>query len=107
MRRLLLIMLGMCLGGTLVYCGFNYHVVRTSERVLLVPKVQASLSEVYVDPRQWTPRDWQAHPRVARALLAAGHGELVRASASEGLLREFFHLFEGRSAEGDDDASRQ
>jgi hypothetical protein len=90
MRRLFALLLGILFGGTLMYTAFQFHVVRTSDKVLLVKKRQTSLQDVYVDIRNWTFREWRAHRPLADALVAAGHADLVRASYNDGFLQDFF-----------------
>jgi len=92
MRRLLLFFCGMLVGGGLVCFGFNYHVVYSSQGLVLVPKAQPALNELYADIRTWKPADWQNHPGLARSMVANGRSELMGMPGTESvhdLLRKF------------------
>jgi len=90
MRRLFALVLGTLFGAALMYMAFQYHVVRTPDRVLLVRKQQTSLTDAYVDIRNWSFREWRDHPELARAMFHQGHGDLIESSVEEGLFRQFF-----------------
>lgn len=85
MRKLLTFFLGMIVGAGLVCFAFNYHILYAKEGVLLVPKPQANLSDIYVDVRNWKSSDWQAHPELARAVIAHGRSDLVGNSTGDPL----------------------
>jgi hypothetical protein len=78
-------LLGFVIGGLTVLGALRYHVVRAEDGVHLVPKMGATLSETYVDIRNYTPQDWSNHPAVAAALVRDGKGNLVQGAAVESL----------------------
>ncbi len=90
MRRLLTLIVAAAIGGGTVFTAFQFHVVRTDQRVLFVRKPQPDWHDAYVDVRAWTVRDWGDHPTLSRNLLASGHGDVVRRSATDDLFRGFF-----------------
>jgi hypothetical protein len=90
MRRIITLLLAAMTGGGVVYTAFQYHVVRSDQRLLLVPKQRADWHEAYVDIRGWTFREWGDHPDLTKNLTAAGHGELVGRSAAGSLFRGLF-----------------
>lgn len=90
MRRVLTYMLAIVAGGGFVFAAFEYHVVRTDGRVLLVSKKPADWRDAYIDVRGWTAREWAEHPNLARNLTAAGHGDVVIGSGARELLRGLF-----------------
>ena len=77
MRRITTLILGMILGGGLVYGAYQYHLVRTGEQFLLIPKGRVSLVDPYVDVRDWGLSKWQEHPELLEAMRSQGHGDLV------------------------------
>jgi hypothetical protein len=89
MRRLFALLLGILFGGALMYTAFQFHIVRTGDKLLLIKKRQTSLQDVYVDIRSWTFNEWKDHRPLADALVAAGHADLVRTPLNGGV-REFF-----------------
>ncbi len=92
MRRLFGFFLGMIVGAGLVLFSFKYHVVYTNDGLVLVPKKQAALGDLYADVRNWKPIDWQAHPELVRSLVAHGRGDVIGSSATDSLrdmLRRF------------------
>ena len=58
MKSLRNLIFGMILGGAGVYVGLKYHVLNTPEGLQLVPKLEATFADTYVDIRQFTPADW-------------------------------------------------
>lgn len=90
MRRLLTLIIAAAMGGGVVFTAFQFHVVRTDQRVLMVRKPQADWHDAYVDVRGWTFREWGEHPALSRNLLASGHGDVVRRSATDELFRGMF-----------------
>lgn len=97
MVRLFALLLGIAFGGAVMYVGFQYHTVRTADRILLVPKLQTALDEFYVDIRDWGYKEWKDHPTLARAMVSAGHGEIVESSVKSGILENFFSRIRGPS----------
>jgi Zn-dependent protease len=53
MRKLLLFFMGMIVGAGLMTFAFKYHVMYSKDGLVLIPKSQASLSDLYVDVRNW------------------------------------------------------
>lgn len=90
MRRLFTLIVAAGIGAGAVFTAFQFHVVRTDERVLLIKKPQADWHEAYVDVRNWTIRDWGDHPNLSRNLIASGHGDVVRRSAADEIFRGLF-----------------
>jgi hypothetical protein len=83
MRRFSVLLLGIMLGGGLVYTAFHYHVVRTADEWLLVPKRQAAFSDAYADVRQWSLNEWRRHPDLVQALLAKGRQDVMFGSSRD------------------------
>lgn len=90
MRRLLTLIVAAAIGGGTVFTAFQFHVVRTDKQVLFVRKSQADWHDAYVDVRGWTFREWGEHPTLSRNLLASGHSDVVRRSATDDLFRGLF-----------------
>lgn len=93
MRRLIALILGVAIGGGGVFAAFQYHVVRTQEKWLVVRKQRADWRDAYVDVRGWTYREWGAHRELSSDLIAAGRGDLVTRSAADQLFRGLFDSF--------------
>lgn len=85
MRRLPTFMFGMIVGGLLIYGSLNYHVINASSGLHLVPKVDSTLAETYVDVRGWGMADWMQHKDVAAALLAANRQDLMQSAAEDSI----------------------
>lgn len=97
MRRFYGFLLGLVIGGTSVYVAYQYHLVRTADRLLVVPKVQPSLIDMYADIRKWGIEDWKKHPALARHLVAAGHGKQITQTSTDNLVDEYLEgLQKGR-----------
>ena len=85
MRRLPTFIFGMIAGGLLIYGSLNYHVINASSGLHLVPKVDSTLAETYVDVRGWGMADWMQHKNVAAALLAANRQDLMQSAAEDSI----------------------
>ena len=93
MRRLIAVVIGMAIGGGAVYGAFQFHVVRTDQTFLVVAKQHADWHDAYVDIRGWSHREWAAHRELSGNLIAAGRGDLVARSMTDGLFRGLFDAF--------------
>ena len=51
--------------------------VRTGEQFLLIPKIEVSLVDPYVDVRDWGLDDWEKHPQLLAAMKDHGHADLL------------------------------
>lgn len=85
MRRLSTFVVGMLVGGLLLWTAMNYHLVNTSKGVHLVPKVSATLAMTYVDVRGFTVADWARHADLVLALTQANQQELMGVAAEDAL----------------------
>jgi len=85
MRRLPTFIFGMVVGGLLIYGGLNYHIINTPSGLHLVPKVNSTLAETYVDVRGWGVAEWMQHKDVAAALLAADRQDLMQSAAEDSI----------------------
>jgi len=59
------------LGGWSV-AALSLHVVRTSDRWVVVPKNTIGVTDTYADARSWTLNDAASHPALVRRLIEAG-----------------------------------
>ena len=85
MRRLMTFILGMVVGGVLLYGAQQNHLIRAKDGFHLVPKVKPQLAATYVDIRNFTVSNWAQHADVAMALVAANQGQLMENSAADAL----------------------
>src|SRR5262249_10110511 len=77
MGRFSFLIVGMVIGGTAIYMAFSYHVVKSDTGYTLVPKRSASLSETYIDIRNFTLADWANHPALSADIVAAEKQQLL------------------------------
>ena len=82
MSRISSLVVGVVLGGAGIYGAFNYHVVKTDAGFELVRKSTASLSDTYVDIRNFGVSDWATHPALSADIVAAEKTGLLCQSAS-------------------------
>ncbi len=78
MRRLFALVFGAMLGAVAMFIAFKFHVLRTKDDWVFVPKPSASLVDAYVDVREWGTTDWTKHPQLVKALVLTGRADLVR-----------------------------
>ncbi|MBX7168172.1 MAG: hypothetical protein K1X74_17685 [Pirellulales bacterium] len=81
------LMFGMILGGAGVYVGLKYHVVNTNEGLVLVPKLEATFADSYIDVRKFTPNDWNERRQLVAAIVKADKQDIIQDSAVDGLKR--------------------
>ena len=77
MRRLFYLVVGLGLGGGAMWGAFNYHVLRTADGYVYIPKQSAQLNEVYLDVRGYGLAEWKQHPQVVQAIVHSGRTELI------------------------------
>lgn len=69
---------GVLLGAAAMFIAFKFHVVRTKDDWVFVPKPSASLADAYVDVREWDTAEWTKHTQLVKALVLTGRTDLVR-----------------------------
>lgn len=77
MRWIACFLAGVIAGGAFVASAFSLHVVQATDGFHVVSKRPASLDSTYVDIRNYSLRDWQSRPNLAKALVASGQGKLL------------------------------
>lgn len=78
MRRLFAMAFGALLGAAAMFVAFKFHVVRTKDDWVFVPKPTASLVDAYVDVREWDTAEWTKHTQLVKALVLTGRAEVMR-----------------------------
>ncbi len=68
----------MLTGAAILYVGMNFHFVRGADGVFLVPKTERTLSDVYVDIRDFRLDHWKAHKPLAEAIMASNQKHLAK-----------------------------
>lgn len=88
MRSVWIFLGGLITGVLLMGLSYDYHLVRTGDGFLVIPKTQSALKNIYVDIRNWSLQDWGAHPDVARALIQDGRSDLITTGIAEDALEQ-------------------
>ena len=101
MRRLFAMAFGMLLGAAAMFIAFKFHVIRTKDDWVFVPKPSASLVDAYVDVREWDTAEWTKHTQLVKALVLTGRADLVRKSVTSRFMDKTF----GEAPPRDDDTS--
>lgn len=101
MRRLFAMAFGMLLGAAAMFIAFKFHVIRTKDDWVFVPKPSASLVDAYVDVREWDTAEWTKHTQLVKALVLTGRADLVRKSVTTRWMDKTF----GEAPPRDDDTS--
>ena len=81
-RKLVVAVILLALGGALTYYGLSHHIVQTADGMISVPKAQLAVEDTYADIREWDLSEFEAHPALVRALAADGHGDLLPEQAA-------------------------
>jgi len=95
MRRWMTFLMGMVVGGLLLWGMLQYHVLHTREGLRLVPKVNASLAKTYVDIRTFTVADWARNTDLVLALTNANQRDLMGNAAGNALQNGLDRLLNG------------
>ena len=85
-RKLIIALLLIALGGGLTYYGLGHHFVKTDDGTIVVAKAQLTLKDTYVGIRKWQPSDFREHAEVVKALVDQGHGDVVAKHAARDVL---------------------
>lgn len=85
MNRIGTFMLGFLVGAITIYGALHYHIVRTNDGVQLIPKLTSTLSETYVDIRDFGVEQWSQHQTLALAIARAGKSELLQGAVTQQL----------------------
>ncbi len=85
MNRIGTFFLGFLVGAVTIYASLHYHVLRTADGVQLIPKLTSTLSETFVDVRQFGFQEWSEHQALAAAIARAGKSELLQGAVTQPL----------------------
>ncbi|ODA29549.1 MULTISPECIES: hypothetical protein [Planctopirus] len=80
LRGLILILFGGTLGASAMWGAFNFHLVWTEDRLLIVQRSAPSLKDTVADVRAWGRSEWLKHPHLTRSMMGAGHKKVIEKS---------------------------
>ncbi|MGI5861632.1 MAG: hypothetical protein ACOX6T_06180 [Myxococcales bacterium] len=69
-----------CAAG--LFGALNYHLILTSQKLVIERKSELSFKDTFVDTREWGPIDYLKKPRIANALARNGLKDLLGESKS-------------------------
>lgn len=81
MGRFAWFLAGMTAGAALMYGSLSYHFLYTKDGLKAVPKVSATLSDTFLDVREFDAADWAEHKAVAAAVIQADESEILEGAA--------------------------
>ena len=85
MGRIGTFLFGLAVGGALVFGVQRYHLLHAGDGFHLVPKLNATFSEAYIDVRSFTVVDWAQHPRLMAAIIQAKKDHVLEGSTTDSL----------------------
>jgi hypothetical protein len=85
-------------GAVVLLAARNYHVIRASDGMHLIPKVDETFADTYVDIRHFGLRDWQDHGAVFAAITQADRTDLMETAAHDALNTGLNRLLGGPDA---------
>lgn len=94
MKRIKYLLLGVILGGATVAGALHYHLLQTSEGLVLVPKTGSTLSDTYIDIRNFGVSEWNEHRHVVDALIKADRQDVLQGSAMDGIKQSVDNLLD-------------
>ncbi len=101
MKTLRGFVLGVIVGGLVVFFAPRYHVLRTDEGVEVVPKVTSTFTDTYVDTREFGVSEWNDHKLVAAALVAADKSDILQDAGQQGVLDGIENILIGQRDQTD------
>ncbi len=91
MNRIGTFFVGFLLGGLTCYGALHFHIVRANDSVHFIPKLTSTLTETYVDVREFGFDDWRERSSLAAAITAAGKTEIMQGTVT----RPFGQMLDG------------
>ena len=85
----------MITGAALMFMTLHYHVVNSDSGIHLVPKVDNTLADPYVDIRGFTTADWRRHPALAAAMIRGSRGDLITEQTAGDLRADLHATIDG------------
>lgn len=76
---------GTIAGAGLMFGSLTYHFLYTKDGLKAVPKLSATLSETFLDVREFTASDWAEHKTVMAAVIQADESELLETAAIDSI----------------------
>ncbi len=76
---------GVIAGAVLMFGSLKYHFLYTKDGLKAVPKLSATLSETFLDVRDFSASDWAEHKSVMAAVIQADESELLQSAAIDSL----------------------
>lgn len=95
MNRFSSFLLGMVAGAMVLGAAMNFHLVRSDDGMLMIPKVTKGLHDPYADIRAFTLDDWQQHRPLAAAIVQANKSELLADSSLSNFRQSIEGVLEG------------
>lgn len=95
MSRISSFLLGVVAGALLIGAAMNFHLVRSDDGILMIPKLTKGLHDPYADIREFTLDDWQQHRPLAAALVQANKSDLLADSSLHNFRRSIDGVIEG------------
>lgn len=77
--------MGVVIGGVTVFGSLKYHIVKSAKGLELVPKIQPTFADTYIDVTAFGPAEWAQHPALGLALMHADRRELFADGAERAL----------------------
>jgi len=94
MGRIGTLLLGVILGGAGIYTALFHHVVRSKDGFELIAKSDASLTDTYVDIRQFRVQDWAEHRELALAVITAKKDHLMGDAGNNSMVEKVEHVID-------------
>jgi hypothetical protein len=85
MSRLATFIIGILIGGGLIYGALMHHLLHTSSGWELVPKSSATFDDAYLDVRAFTVADWTEHRELVAAIVASKKEHILGEAAQDGI----------------------
>jgi hypothetical protein len=93
-RRVIHFGVGFLVGAAIMYVALLYHVIRANDGWHMIRKVDARLSESYVDIRGFGLSEWRSRPKLALAISTSDQAHLLSGAALnivDDVRREFWN----------------
>ncbi|MCG8585518.1 MAG: hypothetical protein MI757_12475 [Pirellulales bacterium] len=89
MGRLTSFITGAFVGATIMLLATKFHFVRAEDGFHMVPRVTSSMTDTYVDIREFTVSDWNEHRLLLAALVRAEKSHVVQDKTLDNIGEKF------------------
>jgi len=94
MKQFVILLVVLAVAAFAAYWPARHHVVKTDKGVVVLAKRFLTYTDTFVDVRNWSSADFDAHPDLKRALMDQGYRDVLADVKTKELKATFSNLVE-------------